>query len=64
MAKKTKPIWNKKQQAKVIKYLQSVQCSKDMKKIQAEWEERDRLKREEELEWWKNIRDQPFMLRA
>lgn len=60
--KKNKPIWNKKQVAKVKRYLQSDEFAKRMKEFNAKWEEEERQRKQEEIEWWNRIKDEPFML--
>lgn len=57
---KNKPIWNKKQIAKVKKYLQSKEFAHTMKKFNDEMKERDRVERLEDIEWWLRIKDTPF----
>ncbi len=60
--KKNKPIWNKKQVAKVKRYLQSKEWADNLKKMQEKWKEDEERERQEQIEWWKNIRDERFML--
>ena len=60
--KKNKPIWNKKQVAKVKRYLQSKEFADKMKEMNAKWEE-ERQRKQEEIEWWMRIKDEPYMLK-
>lgn len=63
MAKnKDKPIWSKKHIEKVKKYLQSAEFAEDMKKFNAEFDERNRREEQELREWWLKNKDIPFML--
>lgn len=57
-----KPIWNKKQVAKVKRYLKSKKCADDFKKMQDKWKEDEERERQEEIEWWNRIKDEPYML--
>ncbi|HWY11945.1 MAG TPA: hypothetical protein VN026_11500 [Bacteroidia bacterium] len=57
---KQKPIWNKKQVAKVKRYLKSKECADDFKKMNAKWEEEDRQQRLDDIAWWQRIKDIPF----
>lgn len=60
--KKNKPIWNKKQVAAVKRYLKSKECADNLKAMQKKWDEDEERERQEQIEWWKNIRDERFML--
>jgi hypothetical protein len=60
--KKNKPIWNKNQVAKVKRYLQSDDFSKRMKEFNEKFEEEERQRIQEEIEWWNRIKDEPYML--
>lgn len=60
--KKNKPFWNKRQVAKVKRYLRSEEFAEKMKEMNAKWEEEERQRKQEEIEWWIRIKDEPFML--
>lgn len=60
--KKNKPIWNKKQVAKVKRYLKSDEFAKTMKEFNEKFEEEERQRKQEEIEWWNRIKDEPYML--
>ncbi len=58
--KQNKPIWNKKQVAKVKRYLKSKEWADNLKKMQDKWAEEDRKQRLDDIEWWMKIKDIPF----
>lgn len=57
-----KPIWNKKQIARVKKYLRSKEFADEMKKFDQEQEERERREKQEFMEWWLKNKDIPYMI--
>ena len=60
--KNNKPIWNKKQVAALKRYLKSKECADNLKKMQQEWDEKERQQRLDDIEWWLRIKDEPYML--
>jgi hypothetical protein len=60
--KNNKPIWNKNQIAKVKRYLKSKEWADNLKNIQDKWKEDEEREKQEEIDWWNRIKDEPFML--
>lgn len=48
--------------AKVKRYLKSKEWADTLKNMQDKWKEDEERKKQEEIEWWKSIKDEPFML--
>jgi hypothetical protein len=57
-----KPILNKRQVAKIKRYLQSKEWADSLNNIQKKWNELEAKEKKEAIEWWHKIKDEPYML--
>ena len=59
---KEKPYWTKKQVNKAKKYLQSKECADNFNNMNEKWKEDEWKQRQEDIEWWMRIKDEPFTI--